>query len=93
MLHEIRSLPLLSIDDVKTVLHLATDAIAQSEGILGFSPDEPFMSIDDVLNDVLYQFQLEIDEMTVGEIKDRATYLQRLKDDVQIIKHARHLVC
>ncbi|GEM_PF-3798173 len=47
------------------------------------------MSINDVINDVLCQFEMEIEQMTVAHIKERATYLQRLKDDMQIIKHAR----
>lgn len=88
MLHEIRTLTFLSIDDAKLLLELAIDSIEQAEGILGFAPDEPFMSINDVINDVLCQFEMEIEQMTVAHIKERATYLQRLKDDMQIIKHA-----
>lgn len=89
MLHEIRTLTFLSIKDVTTILHLAIDAIEQSEGILGFSQDEPFMSMNDVLEAVDLQLQFEIDEMTFGYIKDRAMYLQRLKD----IQHCRVKQC
>ncbi|MCX9155350.1 hypothetical protein OPU71_04360 [Niveibacterium sp. 24ML] len=89
MLREIRTLTFLSIEDAKRVLELAIDSIAQAEDFWGFAPDEPFMSMNDVINDVLCQFELEIDEMPLGYIKERATYLQRLKD----IQHSRVKQC